>query len=66
MADDDSGFPKLSAPARCALARAGYTELALLTDVSQPELRRLHGMGPAAIRRLRAALADHGMAFRDG
>ena len=65
MATDESGFPKLPSPARCALARAGYTELALLTDVSEPELRRLHGMGPSAIRRLRVALADNGMTFRD-
>jgi hypothetical protein len=65
MIDDETGFPKISAPARRALDDAGLTELGLLTDVSEPELRRLHGMGPSAIRALRQALADRGLALRD-
>jgi hypothetical protein len=65
MAEDESGFPKMSAPARRALANAGYSELELLTDTSETELRRLHGMGPSAIRAVRAALADRGLALRD-
>jgi hypothetical protein len=64
--EDETGFPKMASPARRALANAGITELALLTDVSEPELRKMHGMGPSAIRVLRQALADHGLALRDG
>ena len=65
MVEDEYGFPKMSAPARRALANAGYSELELLTDTSETELRRLHGMGPSAIRVLRAALAERGLALRD-
>ena len=60
--DDD--FPGiLAAPARRALAGAGYTSLRQLTAVSEQELLRLHGMGPNAIHQLKAALADHGLAL---
>lgn len=66
QADDLPGT--LAAPARRALAAAGYTCLAQLTSVSEAELLRLHGMGPKAIARLRDALAARGLAFttRDG
>ena len=64
MADiDDTDFPKLSAPARRALASAGYVRLDQLTDASEAELRRLHGMGPTAIEALRAALRERGLSF---
>ena len=36
----------LAGPARRALAAAGYTRLEQLTQISEAELRRLHGMGP--------------------
>jgi len=69
MASHDKGdgdFPKgLAAPARRALAAAGYTTLAQLTAVTEQELRQLHGMGPKAIEQLRAALAEHGSTFAD-
>ena len=54
--EDDTGFPKLSAPARRALSGAGYTRLDQLTQVSESDLSKLHGMGPRAIKALRAAL----------
>jgi len=44
--EDDTGFPRLSAPARRALSGAGYTRLDTLADVSEPDLKKLHGMGP--------------------
>lgn len=58
----------LSAPARRALAAAGYTRLDQLASVSEAALLRLHGIGPKAIRQLREALAARGLAFaeRDG
>lgn len=57
----EGGWPAgLSAPARRALAGAGYGQLEQLTRVSAPELLRLHGMGPRALEQLRRALAERG------
>ena len=52
-------------PATAALALAGYERLDQLDGASSKELLRLHGVGPAAIARLRAALAATGRSFRD-
>jgi uncharacterized protein YdhG (YjbR/CyaY superfamily) len=60
----EAGFPKLSAPARRALAAAGYTRLDQLAGVSERELGQLHGMGPTAINALRGALDARGLSFR--
>jgi len=57
-------LPKTSAPAARALAAAGYSRLSQLTEVSEAELLALHGMGPKAVRILREALAERGLAFR--
>ena len=62
-ADD---FPKLSAPARRALANAGYTRLEQLAQVSEAEVARLHGMGPKALEDLRVALRSRGLSFAEG
>ncbi|MBM0258226.1 DNA-binding protein [Micromonospora sp. 4G55] len=51
------------APARRALAGAGWTRLDQLTAVTERELRALHGMGPKAIGVLRAALRDRGLSL---
>ena len=61
---NDTGFPRLSAPARRALAAAGYTRLDQLAQVSEPELKQLHGMGPTAIAALREALHERGLSLR--
>jgi hypothetical protein len=61
--EDDTGFPKLSAPARRALSDAGYTRLDKLADVSESDLKKLHGMGPTAIAALRVALDEHGLSL---
>jgi hypothetical protein len=53
----------LAGPARRALAAAGYTRLEQLTQVSEAELGRLHGMGPKALDQLRRALAASGRSF---
>jgi hypothetical protein len=60
---DESDFPKLSAPARRALARAGYVQLDQLAGVKKSELAKLHGMGPSAINALADALDERGMSF---
>ncbi len=56
-------WPKLSAPARRALANAGYTRLAQLAQISEADLGALHGMGPSALATLRAALPAKGLSF---
>ena len=63
--EDDTRFPKLSAPARRALSAAGYARLDQLAQVSESDLSKLHGMGPTAIAALREALDERGLAFRD-
>ena len=67
LGDQQSDFPpKLAAPARRALAGAGYTRLEQLTRVTEADLMKLHGMGPKAMTQLRQALADAGLHFADG
>lgn len=61
--DTPSDLPKLAAPARRALAAAGYTHLAQLTQVNAADLGQLHGMGPSALGQLRTALGAKGLAF---
>jgi predicted flap endonuclease-1-like 5' DNA nuclease len=54
----------LGAPADRALAQAGYTRLEQFADVTEKDLLRLHGVGPKAVRLLRAALETHHLTFR--
>jgi DNA repair protein RadC len=53
----------LAAPARRALASAGYTSLDQLAKASEAEVRALHGMGPNAVTKLRSALRASGRSF---
>jgi hypothetical protein len=65
MAAADQGLPgNIGAPATRALTAAGYTELRQLADVPAAELKKLHGVGPKAIRLLQEALAQHGLSLR--
>jgi hypothetical protein len=66
--DDNSAsdFPKLAAPAIRALHGAGYTRLEQLTQITEAELSKLHGMGPRAIDVLKTALRERGLSFREG
>lgn len=61
-----TALPKLAAPARRALAGAGYTHLEQFAEATEFEVLRLHGMGPNAMNVLRDALKEHGLSFRDG
>jgi hypothetical protein len=65
MGTDGTDLPKLAAPARRALAGAGYIRLEDLTQVTEAEVMELHGMGPNAMEALRNALAERGLSFRD-
>lgn len=63
MTRDESDLPKLASPAQRALAGAGITQLNQLTRMTEAELLKLHGMGPNAIQKLRAALKEKGLSF---
>jgi predicted flap endonuclease-1-like 5' DNA nuclease len=59
-----AGWPKgIGAPATRALIAAGYTELRQLAGVPAAELKRLHGMGPKALRILQEALEAQGLSL---
>ena len=51
-------------PARNALAEAGYTHLEQLVEASEKELKKLHAMGPKALRVLREQLVSKGLDFK--
>jgi hypothetical protein len=58
------GFPRsIGAPATRALAAAGYGELGQLAGVPVAELRKLHGMGPKALRLVQEALEEQGLSL---
>jgi hypothetical protein len=56
----------LSAPARRALIGAGCWRLEQLSRLSEAEVKRLHGIGPNAIKQLQQALGALGLSFADG
>jgi hypothetical protein len=66
MGTEHTDLPKLAAPARRALAAAGYRRLEDLTKATESDVTRLHGMGPNAMAALREALRERGLSFRDG
>jgi predicted flap endonuclease-1-like 5' DNA nuclease len=57
-------LPSIGGPARDALALEGVTRLDQLPAWTEKELLALHGVGPKAVRILREALAERGLAFR--
>ena len=50
-------------PARSALQVAGFSKLKQLTEITEAELSKLHGMGPKALRILRETLEAKGLSF---
>ena len=61
-----ANFPAgIARPALRALVAAGLTTLEQLTTISEVELSELHGMGPKAVKTLRAGLLASGLDFRD-
>ncbi|MCP1311952.1 RNA polymerase alpha subunit C-terminal domain-containing protein [Paenibacillus tyrfis] len=62
----DNGFLSLlSAPARRALKHYGITSLQQLSQYSEKEILQFHGMGPASLPKLRTALKENGLSFKD-
>jgi hypothetical protein len=62
----ESDLPvKLGAPAERALANAGIKNLKQLTKFTEAEIKQLHGVGPNAVGKLRQALEEKGLSFKD-
>jgi hypothetical protein len=61
----ESDLPaRLSNPARRALEVAGIFRLEQLSQVSEADVLKLHGMGPKGIEILRRALAENRFTFK--
>ncbi len=64
MTSPDAGLPwNIGAPATRALTAAGDTRLSQLANVPVAELKKLHGVGPKALRLLQEALEQQGMSL---
>jgi DNA uptake protein ComE-like DNA-binding protein len=64
MTSPEPGLPRnIGAPATRALTAAGYSKLSQLANVRAAELKKLHGVGPKALRLLQEALEEHGMSL---
>lgn len=62
----ESGFLSLlSAPARGALEHAGIFTLTDLSQYSEREILKLHGVGPKSLPTLRQSLQDAGLTFAE-
>ncbi|OEO31420.1 hypothetical protein VW23_016045 [Devosia insulae DS-56] len=61
----DRPIPNIGRPATQALELAGITTLGQVARRHERELLALHGVGPKAIRILRAELEAHGMQFAE-
>lgn len=65
-ASQNNGFLSLLvAPARRALENNGITSLQELSKFTEKEILKFHGMGPSSMPKLRAALKEEGLSFRD-
>jgi hypothetical protein len=54
----------VAAPARRALEGAGITTLSKLSRQTESSLLQLHGIGPSALPKLKAALAAKGLSLK--
>lgn len=60
-----TALPRIGRPATQALTLVGITTLEAVAERSEPELLALHGVGPKAVRILKAELAVRGMQFAE-
>lgn len=59
-------FPaRLGKPALRALANVGISKLEQISELSEAELKQLHGIGPNAVELLRNVLEMNGLKFAD-
>jgi hypothetical protein len=56
-------LPRLANPAQRALAATGITCLEDLTKYREEDIRRLHGIGPNALKLLHQAMNEKGLSF---
>jgi hypothetical protein len=59
-------LPRVGAAATRALNAHGVVRLEQVAELSEDEVRALHGVGPYALGHLREAMDAAGLAFRDG
>jgi DNA-directed RNA polymerase alpha subunit len=59
-----SDLPKLAASARRALENANIRGLDDLANRSESDIADLHGVGPNALKQLKASLKAKGLSFR--
>jgi hypothetical protein len=62
---DDDLPAAIGRPATGALHEAGVTRLSQLPPYRERDLLAMHGVGPKAVRLLRAALAERGLRLAD-
>ncbi|OAS82757.1 MULTISPECIES: DNA-binding protein [Metabacillus] len=62
-ATQEIDLPNIGKPATRALTNAGYINLAQLTQVTELEILKLHGVGPKAVRILNEALKEKQLSF---
>ncbi len=60
----DGFLSNLGAPARRALENKGIATIKQLASYSEKEIMQLHGMGPSTLPKLKAALKDAGLDFK--
>ncbi|MBX9246305.1 hypothetical protein ICW40_16025 [Actinotalea ferrariae] len=58
-------LPNIGGPARGALEARGVDTLEQVATLSEKELLAIHGVGPKAVRILRAAAAEAGLSPRE-
>ncbi|WLR47177.1 RNA polymerase alpha subunit C-terminal domain-containing protein [Halobacillus litoralis] len=62
----ETGFlSTLASPARRALENHGVDSLEVLSTYREEEILKLHGLGKSSIPKLRAALSEKGLSFKD-
>ena len=61
----ESGFlSKLSSPARNALIHEGIEDLQKLSNYTEKDILKIHGIGPASLPILRTSLEEEGLSFK--
>ena len=61
-----SGFlSKLSSPARNALLQEGIDTLHKLSQYTEKEILKLHGIGPASLPIMKSSLEEQGLSFKE-
>jgi DNA-directed RNA polymerase alpha subunit len=58
-------YDKLAKPAQRALANAGINSLEELSELSEKEFMKLHGIGKNALQKLKPKMSEKGLAFAE-